>query len=108
MSKRDASLPDALPIDSALGRSDVLQDLQRRLRVSAACLQAARELLPEALGTELRSGVLDEKGWNLLVSSSAAAAKLRQWLPLLQEGLKQRGLEVSAIKVRVQSGHSAL
>lgn len=88
----------------AIGRSDVWQDLQRRLNESEIRLQVARSVLPPALGRDLRSGVLDEHGWNLLVTSSAAAAKLRQWLPLIEAAMVQRGLEGSAIRVRVQSG----
>lgn len=105
MSRRAPSVPDALPMRDALGRSDMLQHLQRRLREAAELLSVARAVLPGELGTQVSSGTLDETGWTLLARSSAAAAKLRQCLPRIEEALAQRGRKVNAIKVRVQSAH---
>lgn len=103
MSKPQCSIPDALPIRDVIGISDAFLDLQRRLQESVVRLQIARSVLPAALAHELRSGALDEKGWTLLVPSSAVAAKLRQWMPLIEAAINQRGLQGSSIRIRVQS-----
>lgn len=103
MSRLPDSVPDALAMGDALGRSDVLRDLQQRLRMSQELLACARSVLPAELVDQIASGVLDEKGWTLLARTSAAAAKLRQCLPRIEASLTQKGRQVSAIRIRVQS-----
>jgi ethanolamine ammonia-lyase small subunit len=45
---------------------------------------------------------VDGATWCLLVSSNAAAAKLRQLLPTLQSHLRSKGWEVNSIRLKVQ------
>lgn len=104
MTRPERSIPDPHTVSEVLSHSDVLLDLQRRIAESNERLQTVRAMLPEALSTQLTAGPVDETGWTLLVRSSAAAAKLRQWQPLMEEALRQRGWQVSAIRIRIQSG----
>ena len=93
-----------LPIAEALSRSGPLERLQQRLRESHARFEVIRPHLPPALAAHVKPGPVDEQGWSLLAPNSAAAAKLRQLQPKLEEVLRRQGWEVSAIRVKVQSG----
>jgi len=57
--------------------------------------------LPAGLAALVQPGPLDETGWTLLVGSGAAAAKLRQCLPRLQQALSSQGWAELAIRVKV-------
>jgi hypothetical protein len=90
-----------VPLDTALARSEPLGRLMQRLRESTDCLEAVRPLLPPGLADEVRAGPLDEQGWTLLVSGSAAAAKLRQLLPTLEATLLGRRQRAIAVRVKI-------
>lgn len=92
-----------LSLGHALGQSEALTRLLQRLRESQARFEVVREQLPESLRAVVRPGPLDDAGWTLLAPSGAAAAKLRQLAPALKRTLQDRGLQVSAIRIRVQS-----
>jgi hypothetical protein len=51
----------------------------------------------------VRTGVLDETGWNLLVPNGAVAAKLRQCLPAIGQALVEQGWKPTSLRVKVQS-----
>lgn len=104
MTRPERSIPDPFTVGEVLSHSDVLLNLQRRLAESNERLQVVRTLLPEALSAQLTAGPVDDSGWTLIVRSSAIAAKVRQWQPLLEDALRQQGWQVSAIRVRIQSG----
>ncbi len=104
MTRPERSIPDPRTVGDALSHSDVLQSLQRRIAESNERLQVVRALLPAALSSQLTAGPLDAAGWTLMVRSSAVAAKLRQWQPLMEDALRQRGWQVSSIRIRIQSG----
>lgn len=93
----------SVALGDALDRSDALTSLLRRLHESRARLQAIHEPLPEALRGRVRAGPLDDAGWTLLVPSGAAAAKLRQLLPALEDALRQQGWPALPIRIRVQA-----
>ena len=76
---------------AALGRSESLSSLLQKVRGSQARLQALTGLLPPALRGSIRAGPLDDTGWVLLVDHNAAAAKLRQMLPLLTASVAAAG-----------------
>lgn len=99
---RDSQPTGSLPLGTALDRSEPLARLLARLRASRECFDAVRPALPPALRDQVRPGPLDDEAWSLLVSNSAVAAKLRQLLPALQDRLRERGLPVVEIKVRIQ------
>ncbi|MEP7100482.1 MAG: hypothetical protein ABI781_08230 [Burkholderiales bacterium] len=95
--------PDALRIEQALQQSAPLARLQGLLRDSNARFEAIRASLPAAMAPHVRPGPIDEAGWSLLAANASVAAKLRQLQPRLEEVLRARGWEVSAIRVKVQS-----
>jgi hypothetical protein len=90
-----------LPMGAALSRSEPLGRLLQRLRESKDCLEAVRALLPAGLADEVRAGPLDDKGWTLLVSGSAAAAKLRQVMPLIEAELLASRQRVVTVRVKI-------
>ena len=92
----------ALAIEQAVAQAPGLQQLVERARQSAARLDAIRPLLPAGLREQVAAGPLDEGSWCLLVPHHAAAAKLRQMLPLLVQALQQAGEPVARIRVRIR------
>lgn len=93
--------PNALPMAAALGQSEPLNGLLRRLRDSRARLEAIAGLLPEGLQPAVRPGPLDDTGWVLLVADSSAAAKLRQLMPALEAALLAAGWPAVAVRIKV-------
>ena len=83
--------------------SPTLARLAQLARESAERLRAIEPSIPAGLRASIRPGPIEGTTWCLLVDSSAAAAKLRQLLPLLQQKLISRGWEVTAIRLRVGS-----
>ncbi len=97
------SVPDVPGLTAALAHAKPLVSLLQRLEASKQCLEAVRAVLPAGLAAHVRPGPLDEEGWTLLAANSAVSAKLRQLQPHLMEALRQKGLKVNAIRVRVQT-----
>ncbi len=81
----------------------MLARLAELTRDSRARLQAVEPLIPAALRTTIKAGPIDGDAWCLLVSSTAAAAKLRQLVPALEASLRSRGWAVNSIRVKVQT-----
>ena len=102
-SKPPPLVPSALGIRDALARSAPIEQLRERIADSDARLAAVLDLLPAELRSQVRAGPVDAAGWSLLVSGAAAASKLRQLQPLIERRLADRGWQVSATRVRVQS-----
>ena len=98
-----SSAPYSQPLAAALGGSEPLADLLKRLRESQARFAVIRPLLPEALVGTLTPGPLDDTAWVLLAANPSSAAKLRQRLPELQAALLAAGWEGPPLKVRVRS-----
>lgn len=96
-----APAPHSLPLASALGQSEPLNSLLRRVRDSRARLDTVVDLLPEALRPAVRPGPLDEAGWALLVADSSAAAKLRQLMPALESALLAAGWPAVPVRIKV-------
>lgn len=78
-----------------------LARLAERVRESSARLQAIESLIPEALRPAIKAGPIDGDSWCLLVSGNAAAAKLRQLLPLIQARLLGKGWKVTSIRLKI-------
>ena len=95
--------PDALRIEQALAQSAPLARLQTLMRDSNARFEAIRPAMPPMLAAHVRPGPVDETGWSLLAANAAVAAKLRQLQPRLEALLQERGWQVSAIRVKVQT-----
>jgi hypothetical protein len=100
----DPKRSDALSIHDALQQSEPLAALRLRLAGSQQRFEAVLPCLPAALVPQVRPGPLDEQGWSLLAANAAVAAKLRHLQPRLEEALRQRGWQTSAIRIKVQPG----
>lgn len=96
--------PDALRLEQALQRSAPLERLKQLMHDSNARFEAIRPCLPTALAENVRPGPVDDEGWSLLAANASVAAKLRQLQPRLEDVLRERGWQASAIRVRVQTG----
>ena len=77
--------------------------LRQLMQDSNARFAAILAGLPPALAAHVKPGPVDETGWSLLAANASVAAKLRQLQPRLEELLRERGWQVSAIRVKVQS-----
>lgn len=97
------SVPDALTIRDVLQRSGPLERLQQRLADSRTRFDAVFSCLPAALTPFVSAGPVDDLGWTLLARNASVAAKLRQLQPRLEATLRQRGWQVTAIRIHVQS-----
>ena len=95
----------------AAGATTALEFLQRHdgtaglLPAAQRLLKLRRDLLalmPAALRDLCEVSGFDEETVVLRVSSAGAAAKLRQTLPRIRDGLIDRGWKVNAIRMRVQ------
>jgi hypothetical protein len=93
--------PGRLPMNEALGRSEPLNGLLRRIADARGRLATIAPLLPATLRDGVRAGPLDDAGWVLLVSDSAAAAKLRQLMPSLQAALLTAGWPSLPLRIKV-------
>ncbi|MEY4694444.1 MAG: hypothetical protein RLZZ95_893 [Pseudomonadota bacterium] len=91
----------AIPLHQAAQESPTFARLAEVIRESSSRLQAVHSLLPAPLRNSVQAGPLEDGCWCLLVSSNAVAAKLRQLVPALQAHLKQKNLDVSAIRIKV-------
>jgi hypothetical protein len=89
-------------LQQAADEAPALARLAQLARESVARLQAVEPLIPASLRCAVKAGPIDGTAWCLLVDSSAAAAKLRQFLPALQAHLCDRGWEVNSIRLKVQ------
>ncbi|WP_066268347.1 DciA family protein [Hydrogenophaga palleronii] len=92
-----------LSLEQAVGAAPTLAALQERIRESRWCLDQIQHLIPATLRPHVRPGPLQDQEWCLLVASAAASTKLRQLLPSLQQALTQRGAQVNAIRIKVQT-----
>ncbi len=81
----------------------MLAQLASLSRDSSARLRAIQDLVPALLRTSIQAGPIDGATWCLLVSSNAAAAKLRQLLPALAAHLRTKGWNVQTIRLKVQA-----
>jgi len=97
---RQASPP--LTVAEAANLSPTLAQLAQAAQQSRTQLQSVEHLIPERLRTSVQAGPLDNGTWCLLVRGNAAAAKMRQLLPTIQAQLRERGCEVTAIRLKVQ------
>jgi hypothetical protein len=97
----DRRLPQALSVHQAAGNSPTLARLTELIADSNARFKAIKPLLPEALLSAVKPGPIEGESWCLLVSSNAAAAKIRQLLPLLQANLLERGWKATSIQLKI-------
>lgn len=85
----------------AIDASPSLASLNNRVRDSSDQLKKVERLLPQMLRNYVKAGPIESETWCLLVSSNAAAAKVRQMVPALLAHLKSVGSEVTVIRIKV-------
>lgn len=90
-------------VASALAGSEPLSNLMQRVRASRARFDAIAALLPPALLADAVAGPLEQDAWVLVAAHAAAAAKLRQMVPQMQQALAAQGLGEPPIRIRVRS-----
>lgn len=93
----------AVPLHEAAEESPTLARLAQLTRESGERLKAIQLCIPAPLRALVRAGPIEGTTWCLLVEGSAAAAKLRQVLPVLQAKLNSDGWQVTAIRLKVGS-----
>ncbi|MHB1198835.1 MAG: hypothetical protein ACYCZ6_04605 [Polaromonas sp.] len=94
-------LPQALSIHQAAENAPSLARLAELVQDSNNRLKAIESLIPEALRPAVKAGPIDQESWCLLVSSNAAAAKIRQLIPLIQAHLLDEGWKVASIRLKI-------
>jgi hypothetical protein len=90
-------------LQQAADESPTLARLAQLARDSGERLEAVELLIPAPLRSAVRPGPIEGSTWCLLVDSNAAAAKLRQVVPALLNRLRDRGWEVTSIRLKVQT-----
>ena len=91
----------AVTFSQAVENSPSLARLAGLVQESNDRLKAIESLIPQALRSSVQAGPIDEGVWCLLVSSNAAAAKVRQLLPLIQSRLIGKGWKVTSIRLKI-------
>jgi len=104
MESKKPARREALAIHDVLAQSEPLARLQQRLAGSQQRFEAILPCLPPGLVPQVRPGPLDDQGWSILAANAAVAAKLRHLQPRLEDVLRQRGWQSTAIRIKVQSG----
>jgi hypothetical protein len=94
-------LPQALSIHQAAENAPSLARLTELVQESNDRLKSIESLLPAALRPAIKAGPIDGESWCLLVSGNAAAAKVRQLIPLIQDRLLNKGWKVSSIRLKI-------
>ena len=79
-----------------------LQALNRELRQLAALQSALAEVLPDNLATSASVAMVKAGELILVADNGAVAAKLRQMAPRILSSLRQRGYEITGIRLQVQ------
>lgn len=97
-------------IGTLIHRLPDLQALAPRLRRAAALQAMLSDALPDKLAASTSLAVSESGELLLYADNGAVAAKLRQLTPRVLVFLRQRGIEVTAIRVQVQvsSRHNPL
>ena len=90
-----------MTLHQAVGDSPSLARLTQLVRESNQRLQAIQTLIPIGLRPAVKAGPIDGENWCLLVSSNAAAAKVRQLIPLMQASLLRQGCRVTTIRLKI-------
>ena len=74
--------------------TELVQDSNMRLA-------AIQSLLPDTLRAAVKAGPIEGESWCLLVTGNAAAAKIRQLVPLILTRLNGKGWKVTSIRLKI-------
>ncbi len=91
----------SVTFSQAVEDSPSLARLTELVRDSSARLKAIEALIPPTLRSAIQAGPIDGDTWCLLLSSNAAAAKVRQLLPVIQTRLNDKGWKVTSIRLKI-------
>lgn len=91
----------AITIAQAVENSSTLGMLAGQVKESSDRLKMIQSLIPEALRPAIQAGPIDGDAWCLLVTGNAAAAKLRQLLPLILSKLASKGVKINSIRLKI-------
>ncbi len=88
-------------LQQAAQDSPTLASLAARARDASERLEAIQELIPPEMRPAVQAGPVEGNSWCVLVQGSAAAAKLRQLIPMLQSRLKAKGWDDVTLRIKV-------
>lgn len=91
----------AISLSQAAENSPSLARLTGLVQESNNRFKAIESLIPETLRPAVQAGPVEDTTWCLLISSNAAAAKVRQLLPLIQARLVDKGWKVTSIRLKI-------
>ena len=98
--------PKSVTFNQAIENSPSLARLAGMVRESNDLLKSVEQLLPAAMRASVKAGPIEGEVWCLLISSNAAAAKLRQLLPTLQARLQANGHNITSIRLKLLMAQS--
>lgn len=93
--------PMSTSVAQALEGNATLSGLLAGHRRAQACFMAISPGLAPPLRKQLRAGPIDGTSWTILAANSAAAAKLRQSVPMLLSALLAHGETIAEIRIKV-------
>ncbi|HYW56342.1 MAG TPA: hypothetical protein VE934_05255 [Polaromonas sp.] len=91
----------SVTFSQAVEDSPSLARLTELVHDSNARLKAIESVIPATLRSAIQAGPIDGETWCLLLSSNAAAAKVRQLLPVIQTRLNDKGWKVTSIRLKI-------
>jgi len=94
--------PRSLSVLQATLETPSLARLSELVKESGERLKLIEPLIPPHLRPAVRPGPIDGPTWCLILDNNASASKMRQLLPELVAHLRNRGREVTSIRLRIQ------
>lgn len=91
-----------ISLQEAASAAPVWAQLMQRLDLSHQCAQAVSAHIPPAMRAHIQFGVVTQGQWTVFVANNAAAAKLRQMVPVWLQALQQQQLPVQQIRLQIQ------
>ena len=92
-----------LTLQQAANGSATLAGLLARALDANERLRAVEDLIPVDMRPAVQAGPAEGDVWCLLVTGSAAAAKLRQLMPIMVLRLRNKGWPIESIRLKVQA-----
>lgn len=89
------------PVHNLLNSGKVLTRLGRQLAAQAELLELVRSQLPQPLDEHCVSAILHQQNLTLLTDSPVWASRLRYLSRNLQQRLRQTGVKILSIKVKI-------